>query len=235
MDAASPPAAHRDAARIIFDTVSAHDASLAFGATHALRRVDFRARRGEVVGVYGHNGAGKTSLFRVLSTLQRPTRGEVCFDDQPVHRLRPIRALRASIGMLGHASFLYPELDGHENLDYYGRLFGIAAQERARLVEWALRVVGMWSQRDRLVRVCSRGMVQRLAFARLLVQDPVLWLLDEPMTGLDQETRERIESWIPALAQKGAAVVLISHDDALLERVATRRVVLQRGRITEAE
>ncbi|MCB9556309.1 MAG: heme ABC exporter ATP-binding protein CcmA [Deltaproteobacteria bacterium] len=184
-----------------------------YGSRWALAGANLQLRSGRSLLIGGHNGAGKTTLLRILATTLRPTRGELIIDGIDVAR-DPIAA-RQRIGMLAHQSGLYPELTAIENLRVVGRLLGIdAVEDRAAAM---LKRVGLGGrERDRL-REFSAGMRKRLAFAKLLLQDPQLVLLDEPYGQLDPQGFDFVDGLLKSLVAEGRAVVVVTH---LVERVA---------------
>ena len=227
-------AAEPGAARPLFRTVTARNVSKIYERRFALHDVSLTLEAGTVTGIAGHNGAGKTTLISVLSTLAVPSRGQLLFDDRPVDAWNRT-ALRRQIGLLGHRSFLYPDLDGVENLLFFGRLYGFGGAALDARVKAALDAVDMWSARRRRVKHCSRGMVQRLALARVYLQDPLLWLLDEPTTGLDRDTKAGLLELVRGQGARGRIVAVISHEADTLEALCDRVLVLRRGRIEGAE
>ncbi|GMV39709.1 MAG: hypothetical protein AMXMBFR64_14250 [Myxococcales bacterium] len=212
-------------------SVEARGVSKIYERRFAVHDVSLRLEAGTVTGIAGHNGAGKTTLFSLLSTLVAPSRGQLLFDDVPAGDWDRT-ALRSRIGLLGHKSFLYPDMDGLENLTFFGRLYGLRAALDDRVRE-ALEAVDMWGARRRRVKHCSRGMVQRLAFARVLVQDPALWLLDEPTTGLDTDTKARLLHLVAGQRTRGRIVAVISHEADTLAQLSDRMLRLHGGRIEE--
>jgi heme exporter protein A len=196
-----------------------------FGAARVLRGVDLAVRAGELQAVLGPNGAGKTTLLRVLAGLVRPSAGAVRVAGQPL-RERP--ALRSRLGLLSHQSLLYDDLTVGENLEFAARLHGIAAP--TRVAAEALDAVGLGDRRDDPVRRLSRGMVQRVAFARAVLHAPAILLLDEPFTGLDVPSAARVLELLRSQLAAGAALVLVTHNLAEVWPLATRVSVLVRGR-----
>lgn len=216
----------------VFRTVEARGVSKIYERRFAVHDVTVRLDAGTITGIAGHNGAGKTTLFALLSTLTPPSRGELLFDGHPA-RDWDRTALRRQIGLLGHKSFLYPDMDGLENLTFFGQLYGLRGAALDASVRAALDATDMWTARHRRVKHCSRGMVQRLALARVYVQDPVLWLLDEPTTGLDVDTKARLLDVIRAQRERGRIVAVISHETDTLAAVADRMLRLRAGRLEE--
>jgi ABC-type multidrug transport system ATPase subunit len=179
------------------------------------------------VALLGANGAGKTTLLRVLATLLRPSGGRLRLFANDAASHSP--AILRKIGWVGHESACYGDLTAGENLAFYAELYDVAdAAERVRaLIEWA----GLAAVARRPVRAFSRGMMQRLALARALLHRPELLLLDEPFSGLDPQATALLETLLVELRQSGHAIVLSTHDVPRAEALATRVVMLHRGRI----
>src|SRR5262249_25281412 len=153
----------------------------------------------------GPNGSGKSTLLNVLALLTRPSRGELRFG---AHDPRKHPRLRARIGLVAHAAMVYPDLTGHENLALTARLYALA-DARAALAELEARFeLGAFMARP--ARSYSRGQLQRLALARALLPAPRLLLLDEPSTGLDQKSVERLCEAVRQERARGAIVVLVT-------------------------
>jgi len=196
-----------------------------FGRTAAVTGVTCAIAAGESVLLLGHNGAGKTTFLRLCATLLSPSEGRVRVGglDAGANGI----AVRRQIAVLGHESFLYPDLSAHENLVFYARLYGLTdarAQVEQQLDRFALRG---WAHRP--VRTLSRGMLQRCALARVLLHDPRLLLLDEPFTGLDVAARELLGEQLRLAHARGAAVVMSTHDVGLGVALCQRALVLSRG------
>jgi heme exporter protein A len=199
-----------------------------FGTLVALAGVDLDVPAASVLAVVGPNGAGKTTLLRILAGLARPTRGSVRIGPAGGER----RAARGSVGYIGHATLLYPALSARENLLFAARLYGVAdpaARARALLAELDLEAVA-----ERPAGSFSRGLAQRLAIGRGLVHDPPVVLLDEPFTGLDPVSVDRLGERIERLRSDGRALVLVTHDLVQAAALADRTIVLMGGRIAHA-
>jgi len=190
-----------------------------------LRGMDFRVERGEFVALLGPNGAGKTTFLRILSSLARPSLGEVKIAG---YRLpREAAQVRARLGVVSHLPLLYGDLTAQENLEFYARMYGVS-NRRQRIAE-VLDLVGLASRRHDLVRAFSRGMQQRLAIGRAVLHNPEALLLDEPYTGLDQDASSMLDETLKSVAAQGRTVVMTSHDLARAEDLATRFDILSRG------
>ncbi|MFT3927095.1 MAG: heme ABC exporter ATP-binding protein CcmA [Myxococcales bacterium] len=196
-----------------------------FGATRALAGVDLTLEAGRVTVIEGPNGAGKSTLLDILSLLSRPTRGSLLFGERDAWRERD--SLRRSLGVLGHAAMLYPELSGRENLEFFAHLYQVEPRRVSELAE-RFEVAGYW---ERQARTYSRGQLQRVALARALLHRPRLILLDEPSAGLDARSLEQLVEAVKVERTRGAIVALITHDTALGDQLADERIRLSRGRI----
>jgi heme exporter protein A len=196
-----------------------------FGLKAILRGLDFEVGQGEFVALLGPNGAGKTTFLRILSSLSRPTLGDVRLAGYQLPK--QAAAVRSRLGVLSHQPLLYGDLTAEENLRFYGRMYGVQDLE-LRIAE-VLELVGLALRRRDLVRNFSRGMQQRLAIARAIIHDPEILLLDEPYTGLDQDASNMLDEILQNQAIKGRTVVMTSHDLARAANLAGRFDVLSRG------
>ena len=210
-----------------FDRVHAESLVKLYGRTRALAGVSVELGAGEVTSIEGPNGSGKSTLLQLLALTAKPTDGKLRFGK--LDASRDATTIRRHLGVLAHASMLYPDLSGRENVRLYAGLFGVENPvERADALfeRFGIGVFG-----DRPVRTYSRGQLQRVALARALVADPTLLLLDEPSTGLDVAGVERLEAVIREERERGAIVVLVTHDGELSSRVADRRIALRNGKV----
>lgn len=213
-----------------FRVVEARGLVKLYGATRALSGINARFESGQVTAVEGPNGSGKSTLLQLLCLMARPTRGQLLFGERDAHK-HP--ALRAQIGVLAHAALVYPDLTGLENLQLAAQLYQLddvqarvaAARERFDLGRFV----------ERPTRTYSRGQLQRVALARALLHRPRLLLLDEPTTGLDKASAGRLTGAIAEERERGAIVVLVTHDSWLTDAVADARIRLFRGRLQAPE
>lgn len=181
--------------------------------TTILRNVDLSVAAGESVGLFGANGAGKTTLLRVLATLLRPSAGTATVLGADLGGDERF-AIRRRLGLIGHNTALYPELSLLANLEFSARITGtpIGAAHQA------LTAVGLGGAVDRLAGEASYGMQRRVEFAREIMLQPDLLLLDEPHSALDPSAVELVEHIVAGVLERHGAVVLVSHD---VDRVAT--------------
>jgi heme exporter protein A len=197
-----------------------------FGRTAALVGIDLEVAPGASLAVLGPNGAGKSTLLRLAAGLASPTAGSLELDGRPTTH----RASRARVGYVGHATLLYPTLTARENLLFAARIQ--AVPDPGTRADALLAEEGLSGVAERAAGDFSRGMAQRLAIARGLVHDPDVVLLDEPFTGLDRASAERLGARLARLHEGGRTVVLVTHDFERAVQVSDAAVVLSRGRIT---
>jgi len=203
------------------------DVSKQFGDFQALDRVCLRVVPGDSILLYGPNGAGKTTLLRVLSTLARPSDGRVLYGGADI-LLNPAAA-KSAIGFVSHTTFLYGELTARENLEFAGKLFGLANFSQRLAV-----VLDLFHLRERAgtpVRELSRGYQQRVSLARAFLHDPQFLLLDEPFTGLDAASTESLQDLMRSLRELGKALIFSTHDFEQGRAIARRLVAVEGGKI----
>ncbi len=202
-----------------------------FGQFQVLKGLNFSLRQGEFVTLLGPNGAGKTTLMRILAMLARPSAGTIEIAGIKLQESRP--SIRSLVGVISHLTFLYEDLTARENLDFYGKLYGLRGPELEQRITYLLAKVGLEKRSDQRVRYFSRGMQQRLSLARAVLHRPPILLLDEPDTGLDRQAAQMLAEIIaePAQGNLPRSVLMTTHN---LERglaMSTRLVVLAGGRI----
>ena len=212
-----------------FTVVSADAVSRHYGRRRALAGVSVEWREGTITGLFGPNGAGKSTLLGVLSTLQRPSAGRIRYGDREAREWGDV--LRSRIGVLGHDLFLYPDLTARENLAFFGQLYGLGGADLDRRVARALLRADLAARADDRLGSYSRGMRQRLAVERALLHDPRLVLFDEPFTGLDDASVDRMVDRLRELRESGTIVAMATHDLEIAESFVDRAVCLQGGRL----
>ncbi|MCM3575789.1 MULTISPECIES: heme ABC exporter ATP-binding protein CcmA [Mesobacillus] len=196
-----------------------------------LRNITLSLEKGEILAVIGPNGAGKSTFFKCTVGLLQPTSGEIFLDGEQVKKNSP--QVKQRIGFLGHESFLYNNLSPIENLKFYGKLYKVKDLESK--ANALLKEVGLYLFRDMPIRSFSRGMMQRLAIARVLLPDPDILMLDEPHTGLDQEAVALLNQIIKKKRDSGTSILIISHDFEQVHALADRAAVLKKGKIVSTK
>lgn len=199
------------------------------GAIHALQDVSFSVPTGTVCGLLGHNGAGKTTAIKILSTLLRPTSGHAIVAGYDV--VRDPDRVRESIGTTGQVTALDWELTGRENLVLFGRLRGMRRKDARLRADVLIDQFDMEDAADRRVITYSIGMMRRIDIAAALVVSPKVLFLDEPTTGLDPRSRRAVWDTVASLSAQGATVLLttqyLEEADALSDSI----VVIDHGRV----
>lgn len=195
----------------------------------ALKPLDLEIRRGEIFGLLGPNGSGKTTTLKLLLGLIFPTSGDAFVFGKPATDV----AKNARLGYLPEESYLYKFLDAEETLDFYGRLFGMEPEVRAKRAKALIEMVGLTHDRKRQLREYSKGMTRRIGVAQALMNDPELVLLDEPTSGLDPIGTREMKDLIIDLKQRGKTVIMCSHLLADVEDVCDRIAVLHQGELKE--
>lgn len=198
--------------------IAADRVSRRFGYRVVIQDVSLDVGNGEILLLIGHNGAGKTTLIRLLAGLLIPSKGSV--------------RRSTSFGVVAHHSMLYESLSARENLQFFYRLHG---QTNAARVQELLRKVGLEEHADRRVATYSRGMVQRLTLARSLLSDPDLLLLDEPLTGLDDNAAGMVRDILSDFRAQNRAVVLATHQLADVVDLASSVGYMVAGRLETIE
>jgi len=195
----------------------------------ALKPLDLEIRRGEIFGLLGPNGSGKTTTMKLLLGLVFPTSGEALVFGRDATDV----GKNSRIGYLPEESYLYKFLDAEETLDFYGRLFDMTPEERKRRADELIKMVGLDRDKRRQLREYSKGMTRRIGVAQALINDPELVLLDEPTSGLDPIGTREMKDLIIDLKQRGKTVILCSHLLADVEDVCDRIAVLHQGELKE--
>ena len=199
-----------------------------FGRFAALHDLSLSLPAGRVYGLLGENGAGKSTLLRIIAGLARPSRGSV-----RVLGSSDVRSVGARIGYMAHAILLYDDLSARENLDYFRGLY--PADRTAGVVE-LLGQVGLANvDSRRRVGQYSQGMKQRLALARAILATPDLLLLDEPFSNVDSVSTTAMSTLLGTLRDRGATLIIVTHQLEALARVADEWITLHAGTIVKHE
>jgi ABC-2 type transport system ATP-binding protein len=195
----------------------------------ALRALNLEINRGEVFGLLGPNGSGKTTTIKLLLGLLFPTDGEAFVFGQPAGQVKK----NERIGYLPEESYLYRFLNAEETLDFYGRLFNMPAGLRRERSRELIEKVGLARDRKRILKEYSKGMRQRIGLAQALINDPELVILDEPTSGLDPLGTRWMKDLILQLRDQGKTVILCSHRLDDVQDVCNRIAILYDGELQE--
>ncbi|MEG3902724.1 ABC transporter ATP-binding protein [Microcoleus sp. B4-C5] len=200
----------------------------------AVNDIDLQVAAGEVCGLIGPNGAGKTTLLRMLAAAQEPTTGEIYINGDRLLRDRSHPILKQRIGFLPDDFPLYDDLTVWDYLDYFARLYNLQQPRRRERINSVLELVQLTNKRNSLISTLSRGMKQRLSLGRTIIHEPLLLLLDEPVSGLDPIARMQFREIIKLLQQVGMTVVISSHVLSDLAELCTWVGIMELGYLVES-
>lgn len=195
----------------------------------ALKALDLEIYRGEIFGLLGPNGSGKTTTIKLLLGLLFPTTGKALVFGKDATDVQK----NELIGYLPEESYLYKFLNAEETLDFYGRLFDMPAKERRERAARLITMVKLDWAKKRQLREYSKGMTRRIGLAQALINDPELIVLDEPTTGLDPIGTREMKDLILDLKAQGKTVLLCSHLLADVQDVCDRIAILYQGELKE--
>ncbi len=195
----------------------------------ALKALDLEVRRGEIFGLLGPNGSGKTTTLKLILGLLFPTSGKVLVFGKDATDV----AKNERIGYLPEESYLYKFLNAEETLDFYGRLFDMPADVRRKRVSELIALVKLDHAKRRQLKEYSKGMTRRIGLAQALINNPDLILLDEPTTGLDPIGTNDMKHLILKLRDEGKTIVMCSHLLADVQDVCDRIAILHQGELKE--
>lgn len=200
-----------------------------FGPLRAVDHLTLSVEQGEIFGLLGPNGSGKTTTINLISGLSTPTSGEVHVMGYDVRR--HARRIRQILGAVPQETALYEELSAWNNLDFHADLFGMPRKEKKARIMQMLELVQLHDRKRSRVSTFSGGMKRRLALARALLHDPQLLYLDEPTLGVDVQSRRAIWDYILSLRDQGKTVLIttnyLEEAQALCERIA----ILDHGKL----
>jgi len=209
--------------------IEARALSKRFGSIEAAREVSFIARDGEITGLLGANGAGKSTCLRMLYGVLTPDSGSACIDGIDI--LGETSKARAHLGVLPHSAGLYNNLTARENIRYFGSLHGMeAARLRERTAELS-RALSMDAYMERRAKGFSQGQRIKVALARALVHSPGNVVLDEPTNGLDVMAIRNLREMLLDLKRQGRCVLFSSHVMQEVAALCDRVVIIGRGRV----
>jgi ABC-2 type transport system ATP-binding protein len=195
----------------------------------ALNALDLKIYRGEIFGLLGPNGSGKTTTIKLLLGLLFPTSGDAFVFGEPAAKVEK----NERIGYLPEESYLYRFLNAEETLDFYGRLFNLDPEVRRKRAAELIDIVGLSADKKRILKEYSKGMRQRIGLAQALINDPELIILDEPTSGLDPIGTRWMKDLILDLKKKGKTVLMCSHRLDDVQDVCDRIAILYNGDLQE--
>jgi len=198
-----------------------------FGRIHALNGVSLSVEKGEIFGLLGQNGAGKTTMVKILLGITKPSFGEARLLDEPAGT----SAVRQRVGYLPEDHRFPDYHTGHSLLDFYGSLVSMPREQRRKRIDEVLELVGLRGRMHYKIRTYSKGMKQRLGIAQAILHEPEVIFLDEPTDGVDPVGRREIRELMQQLKQRGTTIFLNSHLLGEVELICDRVAILQQGQV----
>lgn len=201
-----------------------------FGDVKAVNSISFNVDKGEVFGLLGENGAGKTTTLRLLATMLKPTSGTARVAGFDL--VREPEKVRRNIGILfGGESGLYDRLTAAENIAYFGELNNMNKSELAGRIKQLTEIFGMEDYIDKRAGKFSKGMKQKVAFARSIVHNPQIMLFDEPTSGLDVSAVREVHEFIQSCRDEGKTIIFSSHSMSEVEKLCDRIGIIHKGNL----
>ncbi len=207
--------------------IKVEDLSRMYGHLAAVDKISFEIGQGEIVGLLGHNGAGKTTIMKMLTGYLEPTDGTILIDGMDIGRER--EAVQRIIGYLPENDPLYAEMTVIDYLDYVAALHGVESDERSHCIRDAMHKTALVSKATDIIATLSRGYRQRVGVAQALLHNPKLLILDEPTNGLDPTQVQQMRDLIRSLS-KHATVILSTHILQEVQAICDRVIIIRNGR-----
>ena len=207
--------------------IECRDLTKKYGDLYALDRLTLKLEQGDVFGFIGPNGAGKTTTMRILATLLNPSWGEASVCGYSIYT--GSKDIRRAIGYMPDFFGVYDDMKVTEYLEFFAAAYRIKGPERKKKCDQVLDLVDLGYKRDALVTSLSRGMTQRLGLARVLLHEPQVLLLDEPLSGLDPRARIEMRAVLRRLGQQGKTIMVSSHILPELADVCNKVGIIDRG------
>ncbi|MFP8782023.1 ABC transporter ATP-binding protein [Planococcus plakortidis] len=201
-----------------------------FKDTIAVDEVSLVLRQGESVGLLGPNGAGKSTAIAMISTLMKPSSGDVRLNGKSV--LKKPAEMRRVLGVVPQKIALYEELSAYENLKFFGRLYGLSGNRLEQRIDYVLELVGLTDRKKELVKNYSGGMQRRVNLAAAMMHEPEILIMDEPTVGIDPQSRNHLLETIRKLNRdEGMTVLYTSHYMEEVEKLCDRVYIMDHGKV----
>ncbi|ADH97830.1 ABC transporter ATP-binding protein [Salisediminibacterium selenitireducens] len=207
-----------------------HELTKTFKGITAVDQVNMYLGKGESVGLLGPNGAGKSTTISMISTLMKATTGHVLLNGQKIGS--ETRSIRSILGVVPQEIALYEDLSAYENLQFFGRIYGLKGSDLKARIEDRLDLVGLTDRKHDLIKTYSGGMKRRINIACALLHDPEILIMDEPTVGIDPQSRTYILDMVRQLnEEKGMTILYTSHYMEEVERLCDRIYIMDHGQI----
>ena len=207
--------------------IETRDLTKKYGDLFAIQSIDLDLQKGDLFGFIGPNGAGKTTTMRIIATLLTPSWGEAYVDGHSIYT-HP-KEIRRLVGYMPDFFGVYDDMKVIEYLEFFAAAYRINGEKRRKICEEMLEVVDLAFKRDAFANTLSRGQTQRLGLARVLLHDPQVLLLDEPLSGLDPRARIDMRNLLKRLGDTGKTIIVSSHILPELADVCNKIGVIDRG------
>lgn len=201
----------------------------AFKEVTAVNGIDFKVNKGEVFGLLGPNGAGKSTTISMISTLYKPTEGDIYYKDKSI--LKNPSEFQQKLGVVPQEIALYPTLSGYENLRFWGNVYGIRGNLLKQRIDEISEIIGIKERLKDKIEKYSGGMKRRLNIGAALLHKPELLIMDEPTVGIDPQSRSHILDTVLELNNQGTTVIYTSHYMEEVEHLCSRICIMDKGSI----
>ncbi|MCA9186818.1 MAG: ABC transporter ATP-binding protein [Pirellulaceae bacterium] len=207
--------------------IEIHDLTKRYGDTYAIKGIELQLDRGDLFGFIGPNGAGKTTTMRIIATLLNPSWGEAYVDGHSIYT-HP-KEIRRLVGYMPDFFGVYDDMKVIEYLEFFAAAYRIRGPKRREVCDEMLQIVDLDFKREAYANTLSRGQTQRLGLARVLLHDPQVLLLDEPLSGLDPRARVQMRNLLKRLREMGKTIIVSSHILPELADICNKVGIIDRG------
>jgi ABC-2 type transport system ATP-binding protein len=209
--------------------IEAQNLKKSFGDLQAVKGVNFRAEKGEILSLLGPNGAGKSTTISMLSGLLRPDDGDACIEGHSIRN--DARDARAALGVVPQDIAIYPDLSARENLVFWGKMYGLRGAELKKRVNEVLDIIGLTDRQKGACGKFSGGMKRRLNIGIALLHKPQVVIMDEPTVGIDPQSRRNILDNVKELNAQGMTVLYTTHYMEEAQELSDHIAVMDHGEI----
>ncbi len=209
--------------------IEIHGLKKHFGEIHAVDGIEMTVKKGEILGLLGPNGAGKSTTISMIATLLEPTAGIISFQGESV--LQAPKAIQSVLGFVPQEIALYPTLTGKENLQFWGRVYGLRGADLRERIREIAGVIGLDARLKDRVETYSGGMKRRLNIGVALLHEPEFIIMDEPTVGIDPQSRSFILDTVRALRDQGSTILYTTHYMEEVEALCDRIYIMDHGKM----